>query len=60
MKRGHVTGEKRERTGASEWYRTIEEENIQRVEAEWAARNAAQHGQENDEGRGQAHRGYKR
>jgi hypothetical protein len=38
MKHGHVTGTKAERKGASEWYRTIEEANIRRIEAEWQAK----------------------
>lgn len=38
MKRGHVTGSKPEPKGASDWYREIEEENIRRIEAEWAAK----------------------
>jgi hypothetical protein len=38
MKWGHVTGHKRERKGASDWYKPIEEENIRRIEAEWQAR----------------------
>ena len=38
MKRGHVTGTKRERKGASDWYKTIEEENIRKIEAEWQAK----------------------
>ena len=41
MKRGHVTGHKKERKGASDWYRAIEEANIRRIEAEWAAKEAA-------------------
>ncbi len=40
MKHGHVTGTKKERKGASEWYRTIEEANIRRIEAEWHAKQA--------------------
>jgi hypothetical protein len=40
MKRGHVTGHKRERKGDSDWYRKIEEENIRRIEAEWQAKHA--------------------
>ena len=35
---GHAQGTKHERKDASAWYRTIEEENIRRIEAEWAAR----------------------
>jgi hypothetical protein len=41
MKHGHVTGTKRERKGASDWYKAIEEENIRRIEAEWQAKEAA-------------------
>jgi len=40
VKRGHVTGTKKERKGA-DWYKHIEEENIRRIEAEWQAK---QHG----------------
>jgi hypothetical protein len=35
MKHGHVKGTKKERTGASDWYKQIEEENIRKIEAEW-------------------------
>jgi len=42
MKRGHVTGHKTERQGASDWYKQIEAANIRRIEAEWQARK--QHG----------------
>ena len=42
MKMGHVTGTKKEKKGASDWYRKIEEETIRKVEAEWAARQAQQ------------------
>jgi hypothetical protein len=38
MKHGHVTGHKKERKGASDWYKQIEEENIKRIEAEWQAK----------------------
>ena len=38
MKRGHVTGNKKERKGHNDWYKAIAEENIRRVEAEWAAK----------------------
>ena len=41
MKRGHVTGTKTERTGANEWYKAIEEENIRKIEAAWQAKQAA-------------------
>ena len=40
MKRGHVVGTKRERKGASDWYKQIEEANIRRIEAEWQAKQA--------------------
>lgn len=36
MKRGHVTGHKRERKGSTDWYKVHEEENIQAVEQAWA------------------------
>ena len=38
MKRGHVVGTKKEKKGASEWYKQIEEENIRKIEAEWLAK----------------------
>jgi hypothetical protein len=38
MQRGHVTGTKKERKGASDWYKHIEEENIRRIETEWQAK----------------------
>jgi hypothetical protein len=38
MKRGHVTGHKKERKGATDWYKQIEEENIRKIEAEWQAK----------------------
>ncbi len=38
MKRGHVTGKKVERKGASDWHRQIEEQNIRKIEAEWQAK----------------------
>jgi hypothetical protein len=41
MKRGHVTGTKHERQGASDWYKQLEEEHIRRIEAEWQAQQAA-------------------
>ena len=40
MKHGHVTGTKKERKGATDWYQAIEEENIRRIEAEWQAKHA--------------------
>jgi hypothetical protein len=36
--RGHLTGHKRERTGATAWFARIDEENCRRVEAEHIAR----------------------
>jgi hypothetical protein len=41
MKHGHVTGTKREKKGATGWYRAIEEENLRKIEAEWTAKQAA-------------------
>jgi len=41
MKRGHVTGSKRERTGAGDWYKELEEATIRRIEAEWQAKQQA-------------------
>jgi hypothetical protein len=41
MKRGHVTGTKRERRGASDWYKQIEEATIRKIEAEWQAKQQA-------------------
>jgi hypothetical protein len=38
MKRGHVTGHKKARQGSTDGYKSIEEENIRRIEAEWQAR----------------------
>jgi hypothetical protein len=38
MKRGHVTGTKREKKGAQNWYKPIAEANIRRIEAEWVAK----------------------
>jgi hypothetical protein len=38
MKRGHVKGTKREKQGSSDWYRDIEQANIERIEKEWAAK----------------------
>jgi hypothetical protein len=42
MKYGHVTGHKKERKGASDWYREVEEANIRKIEAEWALQQAQQ------------------
>jgi hypothetical protein len=41
MSRGHVTGHKREKKGSQDWYKQIEAENLARIEAAWAAREAA-------------------
>ena len=41
MKRGHVTGHKKEKRGSTDWYKQIEEEHIRRIEAEWQAKQAA-------------------
>ncbi|HEY5865857.1 MAG TPA: hypothetical protein VI542_09985 [Candidatus Tectomicrobia bacterium] len=41
MKRGHVTGTKRECRGASDWYKQIEEATIRKIEAEWQAKQQA-------------------
>ena len=41
MSRGHVTGHKKERKGASDWYKQIEAANIERIEKEWAAKQQA-------------------
>jgi len=41
MKHGHVTGTKTERTGASDWYKAIEVENLKQIEAAWQAKQAA-------------------
>jgi hypothetical protein len=41
MKRGHVTGHKKERKGSTNWYKQIEEANIRRIEAEWAAKQVS-------------------
>jgi len=38
MKRGHVTGTKKEKRGSTDWFRKIEEEHIRKIEAEWQAR----------------------
>ena len=41
MKHGHVRGTKTERTGASDWYKVNEAENLKRIEAAWQAKQAA-------------------
>ena len=38
MKRGHCTGQKKERKGSTDWYKAIEAENLKRIEAEWQAK----------------------
>jgi hypothetical protein len=42
MKMGHVTGHKREKRGATDWYRQYEAENLARIEAEIAAKAKAE------------------
>jgi hypothetical protein len=41
MKRGHVTGHKKERKGSQTWYKPIEEAHIRRIEAQWAAKQVS-------------------
>ena len=41
MKQGHVTGTKREKQGASDWYTAIAEQHIARIEAAQAAKDDA-------------------
>jgi len=41
MKRGHVTGTKRERRSSNDWYKAIEAENLKRIEAQWQAKQQA-------------------
>jgi hypothetical protein len=38
MQHGHVTGTKHEPKGASNWYKTIEAENLKQIEAAWQAK----------------------
>jgi hypothetical protein len=45
MKHGHVTGLRRQRRNASHWYKTCEQEHIDRIEREWQARTAATAGE---------------
>lgn len=40
MHRGHVTGNKKERTGSQDWYTAIAAEHLARIEAEWVAKQA--------------------
>jgi hypothetical protein len=40
MKRGHCTGQKKERKDASDWYKAIQAEHLKRIEAEWQAQQA--------------------
>ena len=43
MKRGHVTGHKKERSGKGWWYQTPEAEAmIRQMEAEWEAKQQQQ------------------
>ena len=37
-KYGHITGQKREKKNSSAWYKTVEAENLKRIEREWAAK----------------------
>jgi hypothetical protein len=37
MKMGHCTGTRKEKPGASDWYRELEAETLRRLEAEQAA-----------------------
>jgi hypothetical protein len=41
MKRGHVTGTKREKQGSQDWYCAIAEAHLRRIEAAWAAKQAS-------------------
>ena len=41
MKRGHVTGHKHARKGASDWYKAIEQANLERITKEWVAKHQA-------------------
>jgi hypothetical protein len=41
MKFGHCRGTKKEKRGASDWYKTIEAEHLARIDKEWAEREAA-------------------
>jgi len=41
MKRGHVTGTKREHKGAGDWYKQLEEANIRKIEAVWQTKQQA-------------------
>jgi hypothetical protein len=53
MKQGHVVGTKRERQGASDWYKAIEAEHLKQIEAEWQAKQQAssdEYGGEYDDG----------
>ena len=38
MKMGHTTGQKKERKGSSDWYRELEQANIDCVTKEWEAK----------------------
>ena len=37
MKMGHTAGHKKEKRGSQDWYRAIEQANIDRITQEWAA-----------------------
>ena len=42
MKYGHVTGTKREKRGSTDWYKSIEQANIDRITKEWTAKQQTQ------------------
>jgi hypothetical protein len=42
MSRGHVTGDKKERKGSTDWYKAIEQANIDRITKEWEAKQQPQ------------------
>ncbi len=37
MRRGHVTGHKREKKGSQDWYAARQEELLRQIEATWQA-----------------------
>jgi hypothetical protein len=39
--RGRVTGHKKERKGAQDWYKQIEEANIRKIDAAWQAQQTS-------------------
>jgi hypothetical protein len=44
MQRGHVTGHKKEKAVSTDWYRAIEQANIDRITKEWEAQQQKQEG----------------